>query len=124
MLIDLKTKNPIRYVPHPETAVLLQRLSVQQLAAAISDIHRRIEYCVSTNTHCLTTSWEPGSDWTDTPFEPLWSVAAQRNCELAAKVFGLLCWIVFMEHGLAWSFGHYEKDGIPIRGLTYFQVKV
>jgi len=29
-----------------------------------------------------------------------------------------------MERIETWAFGRYAKDGIPIRGLTYFQVQI
>jgi hypothetical protein len=42
--------------------------------------------------------------------------------EASAKFFGILLWQVIMDRPEAWSFGRYEKDGIPIEGMTYFRL--
>jgi len=69
-----------------------------------------------------TSSWIPGSDWTGTPFEPIYHACGQ-NQEAAGLFFGLLVWQVVMDRNQdCWSFGRYEKDGIPIRGMTYFRI--
>jgi len=69
-----------------------------------------------------TSSWIPGSDWTGTAFQPIYQ-ACGLNDESAALFFGLLVWQVVMDRREdCWSFGRYEKDGIPIRGMTYFRI--
>ncbi len=68
-----------------------------------------------------TSSWIPGSDWTGTVFEPIYH-ACGLDEEAAARFFGLLVWQVVMDHNDCWSFGRYEKEGIPIRGMTYFRI--
>jgi hypothetical protein len=44
-----------------------------------------------------TTSWMPGADWRGTPFQESFEIGARFNEELAAKMFGLTCWVVFQE---------------------------
>jgi hypothetical protein len=68
-----------------------------------------------------TSSWIPGSDWTGTPFDPIWH-ACRHNDVTAALFFGLIVWQVVMDREDCWSFGKYEKDGIPIKGTTYFRI--
>ena len=68
-----------------------------------------------------TSSWMPGSDWSDTPFHPIWEKAAKKNEDLAAKIFGVLVWDVFRERPERWITGRFEKDGEPISGRTYFK---
>ena len=68
-----------------------------------------------------TSSWIPGSDWTGTVFEAVY-YACGENPEVAALFFGLLVWQVVMDREDCWSFGRYEKEGIPIRGMTYFRI--
>ena len=70
-----------------------------------------------------TSSWIPGSNWSGTVYAPIYQ-AANQDEELAAKYFGLILWVVVIEHHDTWSSGHYEKDGIPIKGRTYFRVKL
>ena len=67
-----------------------------------------------------TSSWIPGADWTGSVFEPIYADACFCDPALSAKFFGQLLWEVVMEDSQTWSFGRYEKDGIPIEGLTYF----
>jgi hypothetical protein len=38
----------------------------------------------------------PGADWTGSPFETIFEKAARYNFDLAAKLFGLIVWVVFM----------------------------
>lgn len=73
-------------------------------------------------TEVQTSSWIPGDDWTDTVFDPIYSKACRQDPVASAKFFGLLLWEVMLNDDAYWAFGRYEKDGIPIEGLTYFKV--
>lgn len=69
-----------------------------------------------------TSSWIPGSDWTGTPYQPIYEDACGRDPEAAAKFFGLIVWYVAAtRHPGIWGFGHFEKDGVSIQGMTYFR---
>lgn len=68
-----------------------------------------------------TSGWIPGADWTGTVFEPIYW-ACRENPEVAALFFGLLVWQVVMDRDDCWSFGRYEKEGVPIRSMTYFRI--
>ncbi|WP_078125185.1 hypothetical protein [Leptospira alexanderi] len=117
MLINLDTGKPITSVPHKkEFGVWKNRLSDIQYEAIRNNLIERIQ---TGKVH--TSSWIPGSDWSNTVFEPIYSVACCQNQESAAKFFGLILWDVLMQDENSWSFGRYEKDGIPIQGLTYFR---
>lgn len=68
-----------------------------------------------------TSSWIPGADWRDTPFQPIYE--ACNHDEVASGLFfGLIVWDVVVQREDCWSFGRYEKDGVPIRGMTYFRI--
>ena len=69
-----------------------------------------------------TAGWMPGSDWTDTPFQPIYEKAAQQSFDAAARCFGLMVWEVMMERPERWTSGRFEKDGEPIGSRTYFRV--
>jgi len=73
-----------------------------------------------------TSSWIPGANWEETPFQPIYVACGgdenENAHEEAARFFGLIVWQVVMDRGDCWSFGRYEKDGVPIRGMTYFRI--
>ncbi len=69
-----------------------------------------------------TSSWMPGSDWTGTVWEPIYADACGYDDVTAGLCFGLFVWEAVRDHPDAWAFGRYEKDGIPIQGMTYFRI--
>lgn len=70
-----------------------------------------------------TSSWIPGSDWTGTAFEPIYSLACHKDEQASGKFFGLILWEVVKNRSDVWSYGRYENNGIPIKGLTYFKLR-
>ena len=71
-----------------------------------------------------TAGWIPGHDWTDTPYEPLY-YACGKDPEQAGRFFGLIVFKLLMDReDRVWSFGRYEKDGVPITSMTYFVVNI
>jgi len=93
------------------------RLTNDQYNAIITELNNRID---SGEIH--TSSWIPGSDWSDTVYQPIYENACLHDEVLAGKCFGLFLWVVMQNHPDVWSFGRYEKNGIPIEGLTYFRL--
>ena len=71
----------------------------------------------------VTSSWVPGADWTDTPYQPIYH-AVGESWEMARFFFGLIVWHVFMERPETWSFGRYPKNPGETIGMTYFRVEV
>ena len=69
-----------------------------------------------------TAGWMPGSDWSGTVYEPLYD-ACNCNKVQAGLFFGLIVFEALMNRSDTWGFGRYEKDGIPIRSMTYFRVE-
>ena len=67
--------------------------------------------------------WILGDDWIGTVYDPIYSKAYEQDSVASAKFFGLLLWEVMLHDDSYWAFGRYEKDGIPIEGLTYFKVE-
>lgn len=67
-----------------------------------------------------TSSWIPGNNWTGTVYEPIYH-ACGDNKEASGLFFGLILFNLLMKRQDAvWGFGRYEKNGVPIRGTTYF----
>ena len=63
----------------------------------------------------------PGSDWSNTVFQPIYDRACGQHHGEAAKCFGLILWeVMMMRRGEAWSFGRYENDGFRLRGCRIF----
>ena len=71
-------------------------------------------------TRIQTAGWMPGSDWTNTPFDPIYQVCGQ-DIEEAGRCFGLLVWKVFEKRPETWASAHGLKDGKEIRSRTYFR---
>jgi len=66
-----------------------------------------------------TSSWIPGNDWTNTVYNSIYR-ACKNNAECAGLFFGLIVFKLLMKDELVWGFGRYEKNGIPIKGMTYY----
>ena len=69
-----------------------------------------------------TAGWMPGHDWDNTVFKPIYQ-ACGKNKDIAGQLFGLIVFKVFMDRDDNWGCGRYEKDGKPIRSMTYFRLK-
>jgi hypothetical protein len=118
MLYSVDTAKYIDDIPHTlEYRTWLSRLPQSDLDLIRQELIRRIE-----GDEIHTSSWMPGSDWTGSIFYPIYERACLRNQEAAAMCFGLILWQILLERQEVWGFGRYEKDGIPIKGLTYFRL--
>ena len=105
-------------IPHRhDFNVWRSRLTDEQFDDIRTELRRRIE-----GSEVHTSSWIPGSDWTGTVFEPIYTDACRYDIDASGRCFGLFLWVVMMEHPDVWGFGRYEKDAIPIEGLTYFRI--
>lgn len=119
MLYDVDRLEPVTDIPHKEEYdIWISRLSASELSEIRNTLNGMID---GDKVH--TSSWMPGADWTDTPFEAIYEKAARFHEDVAAKCFGLMVWVAFMERPEIWGFGHYEKNGWPIPGMTYFRLK-
>jgi len=73
----------------------------------------------------ITSSWVPGNNWTGTPFQAIYEKACNYNEESAAKCFGLILQEIIIKRPETWMFGRYKmSDDRPIKGMTYFIVKI
>jgi len=118
MLYSIDTKSYITAIPHKKNFdVWRGRLSDIEYNAIVDELNARIS-----EHEINTSSWIPGSDWTDTVYEPIYTKACGYNEEISGKCFGLILWVVLMNHPDVWAFGRYEKDGMPIEGITYFKL--
>lgn len=71
----------------------------------------------------ITSSWIPGPDWKNTPYQPIYEALGQ-DWEMARLFFGLIVWNVMMNRPETWSFGRYPKNNGEVIGMTYFRVEI
>jgi hypothetical protein len=120
MLYSVDTGNYIDYIPHErEYRAWVGRLTRAEVEAIEAELNRMVE-----GDEIHTSSWMPGSDWSGTVFHPIYESACQQNEQAAGMCFGLMLWKVLMDRREdVWGFGHYEKAGVPIEGMTYFRIR-
>jgi hypothetical protein len=117
MLFSVPDLKQITNIPHEESYwACINHLTDEEYNAIFESLDYRFS-----EREVDTSSWIPGSDWKGTVYQPIY-VACNENSELAGMIFGLIVWIVVMNRHDSWSFGRYEKDGVPIRGMTYFRI--
>ena len=66
------------------------------------------------------SSFIPGSDWTNTVYQPLY-MACGRSAQQAGWFFGLILWKVMIEHPYKWYFMNTETEADDVLGKTYFR---
>ena len=120
MLIDIESDEPIDRIPHrAEFDALRRRLSDAEFEAMVARINDLID---ESGGEIATAGWLPGSDWTGTPFDPIYSKAARGDYERSAMFFGQLVWYAVMNRPERWGSGRYEVDGEAIGSRTYFRL--
>lgn len=97
-------------------ALALRRLSPDDVREIRAALDVRIA-----GSRIETSSWIPGSDWGSTPYQPIYEVAAQRNWDLAARMFGLFVWEAFERHPLDWYTDRFSMGGEEDRFRVYFR---
>jgi hypothetical protein len=117
MLVDLMSGKAITEVPYGrEYRDFTSQLSEDEIKAIRDRLNEMID-----DDEIHTAGWMPGSDWTGTVFEPIYSKAARSSYEASARCFGLMVWETFMLHPERWVSRRFEKDGEEIGCRTYFR---
>ena len=120
MLFSLPDMKEITRMPHTSEYVRWCSALDGTDSEAYDKIHDELN-CRFDSREVDTSSWIPGSDWTGSVFEPVY-IACNFDEVASALFFGLLVWQVLMDREDCWSFGRYEKSGVPIKGMTYFRI--
>ena len=116
-VIDVETGTVITKVPFESTFnAVRRRLSDAEFETMVSRIR-----VIDESGSEIGYGGLPGSDWTGTPFEPIYSKAA-RDFEQSAKFFGQLVWFVSHDAAGTMGSGRYQVDGKDIGSRTYFRV--
>ncbi|WBU28048.1 hypothetical protein OOZ54_15405 [Rhodopseudomonas palustris] len=112
------TSNAVTVVPRREQWNLLsRRLSPAQFNNVVAYINSLIG-----DSDIETSNWMPKDpNWEGTPLQVLFDVAARKNFELSAQLFGLMVFYTFMTREDHWITGRFFSDGEPMRGRTYFK---
>lgn len=120
VLIDIESGKPLDRVPYgAQFDALRRRLSVAEFDAMVARINKLID---ESGTEIATAGWLPGSDWTGTPFEPIYTKAARGDFDRSAMFFGQLVWYAIMNRSERWGSGRYQVDGRDIGSRTYFRL--
>jgi hypothetical protein len=116
MLIDIDTGKVIGRIPYlHEFDALRRRLSEAEFDAMVTRISELID---EAGSEIATAGWLPGSDWTGTPFEPIYAKAARGDFDRSAMFFGQLVWHTVMTRPERWGSGRYQLDGTDIGSRT------
>ena len=117
-LYSVDSQSYVDTIPHREDFDLWRsRLTEEQFDAICDELRSMID-----GSDIYTAGWMPGNNWIGTPWEPIYTEACRRSREASGNCFGLFVWVVLLEHPDTWGFGRYEKDGLPIRSMTYFRL--
>jgi hypothetical protein len=118
MLFSIDRDEYVTTIPyHKDYARWRSRLTDDEYQAIEDELLSRID-----GAEIHTSSWIPGNDWSGTVYDPIYQKACQQDAMESGKCFGLFLWVVLMNHPDTWAFGRYEKNGVPIHGLTYFKL--
>src|SRR5688572_17877679 len=113
MLIDIATGRPVSSVPFARDFERVRdRLSADEFDAMVAHVNRLID---EAGAEIATAGWLPGSDWTGTPFEPIYTRGTRGDFAASARFFGLLVCYTVMRRPEPWASGRYQLDGKDIR---------
>ena len=117
---DVQGNKEITRVPHrSQYDVWISRLTPAQIEGIKTEIRRLIR---EKGDMVVTAGWLPGSNWSNTPFHPIYEFACRFDEVASGKCFGLMVWVTLMEDEAYWGFGRYELNNLPIESMTYFKV--
>ena len=115
MLYSIDTGKYVERLPHKkEFDAWMKKLPQVDYEKIVDALNAKIDI-----KDINTSSWMPGDDW-DSVYKPI-AVACGNNKEASGLFFGLILFDLLMRREDAvWGFGRYEKNGVPIKGTTYF----
>lgn len=115
MLYSVETGKYVDKLPHKkEFDIWMKKLPQADYESIVDALNAKIAL-----SDINTSSWIPGDEW-DSVYKPL-AVACGNNKEASGLFFGLILFDLLMRRDDAvWGFGRFEKNGVPIKGTTYF----
>ena len=92
-------------------------LSDDEYQAMIDELNRVIQEKLDNKEQVVVSSFIPGSDWSDTVWDPIYTKACGFDFDHAAQFFGLLVCQVLIDREETWYF---IKQDVA-RGMIYFR---
>lgn len=114
---DLKGIESVpRTVEYRRGCTVLDEVDLQAYQRIHDELHAR-----SDGREVDTSSWIPGSDWTGTVFQPIYEACGEDQRSSRSIT---ICQTRSPKNNAAagGSSCRYEKESIPIRGMTYFRI--
>ncbi len=119
MLFSFETGKQVTSIPHKaDYERWMSHLDDGDYQLIVDALNQYIDNKVAVGEP-VTAGWIPGSNWTDTVYQPIW-IACGRNDIQAGFFFGLIVFETMMNRPEPWFFGKFSKDGRDIGSMTYF----
>ena len=97
--------NVIKSVWHRDFfSVCKSRLSEEEYQAMVDELNKIIQEKLDNKEDVIVSSFIPGSDWSDTVWEPIYTKACGYDEEYSAQFFGLLVAQVLIDREEKWYF--------------------
>ena len=121
-LYSVPDMRQITNVPHEASnRPIVNRIPEESLVRIRKEINERIQAVVDSHEELITSGWIPGSDWTNTVWQPIY-IASRNDFVRAGMVFGFLVFEEMMYREEDWSLGKYQVNGRDIGSTTYFRI--
>ena len=95
-----------------------QWLSEGEYQAMMDELNRIVQRSLDDNNKVVVSSFIPGSDWTGTVWEPIYTKACGFDFDHAAQFFGLLVCQALIDRKETWYF---IKQESAAKGMIYFR---
>lgn len=115
MLFDIKGKRQSRIIHQADYNRWRASLNDADWEGIVQAVHE-----VMDRDGVFKSSYLPGSDWTGTPYFPIW-LAVGEDFDQARLFFGLLVWEAVWLHPEEWYFVRQDSTGDEPTGMTYFR---
>lgn len=118
MLYSIETGKYVERLPHKkEFDSWMKKLPQADYDNIIDALNDKID-----SKEINTSSWMPGDEW-NSVYKPI-AIACGNDKDASGLFFGLILFDLLMKRDDAvWGFGKYQKNGVPIKGITYFMLQ-
>jgi len=94
-------------------------LSDDEYQTIVDELNRIVQKSIDDGEDIVVSSFIPGSDWSGTVWEPIYTKACGFDFDHSAQFFGLLVYQVLIDRPEAWYF---IKQDVA-KGMIYFRPK-
>ena len=93
------------------------RLNEKEMGLMVNELNKVVDESIENNADVVVSSFIPGSNWTNTVWDPIYSKACLYHEEHSAQFFGLLVCQVLIDRKEKWYF---IKQDVA-KGMIYFK---